>query len=468
MPLINEPSNPPTPPNPQIPTNVVLTSPDYRHSVVDSKVIPENQLLTYLAGSQFIVDYYSQVIGSDEEVSPFQPNQEGAYQQYTRVRNFEMKLQNPFTVNYSTDLIIPEVTGEAIVYPSLVPNKGDAFIGDIGDGRAGQFTITEVQPLSVMKQQAFRVTFSLSRLATEDIVAVIDSRVVKSGYFVRDYLMYGENPIIADEKLAMLDKLQNALDDLTAWWFKKFLSAEFRCFLVPGQLYPTYDHFVAKAMFAMLGSQTDAIGNARILNMDAAPQFKVTSVWDAIVNVDPKIIYGAFRQAQMFPITAIAVHPQTFSVRYSGIGYAMAPTELQQSVGVDYDNLKVSSTMPLQSLQDGDQVAANTSFISTLASYKSVDAVALPEDGAFSNSVRLLYSDRAGADGYVFSQAFYDDDTVNMPKIDLLVYQFLKYRQVTPEVLVSFCDVVKTWGRLEQFYYIPALLAMVISTIRKG
>ena len=189
MPIVQLPANPPrasqAKPNP-----ITITTPDYRHSIVDSRVTPSSALLTYIEGMSWYVDYYSQVLGGDEELSEFQPGQIAPYQQYHLIHRYELKLQDSLSTNINDESGLAEITGSAIIYPFMMPNTGDAFIADIGDGRAGQFTITSVTPKSIFKQTCYEINFQLSRMVDAELVELLATHVVKTSHYERDYVLY--------------------------------------------------------------------------------------------------------------------------------------------------------------------------------------------------------------------------------------------------------------------------------------
>ena len=156
MPIVEVPASPPVPETPlpqQI--NAKIAEEHQRNALVDSKVTPYAALLTHIEGSSWFVDYYSQVLGADDDVTPYQPTQSAIYQQYLLIKKFELKLQGSLSVSDDSDTSVMTVTGSATVYPYMKPNKGDAFIADIGDGRVGQFTVDGITKQTILKETCY-------------------------------------------------------------------------------------------------------------------------------------------------------------------------------------------------------------------------------------------------------------------------------------------------------------------------
>ena len=78
MPIVGIPPVPVVTPQP---SPVQVADAAYRHSVVDVKSTPLAALLTHIEGATWVVDYYSQVLSADEELSEYQPGQLPPYQQ---------------------------------------------------------------------------------------------------------------------------------------------------------------------------------------------------------------------------------------------------------------------------------------------------------------------------------------------------------------------------------------------------
>ena len=65
-----KPSNT-TPIKPHIPKHV---PPSYKTVTINEKEIPKHQLLAYISGSSWSVDYYQQVLGEDDDVKEYIKN----------------------------------------------------------------------------------------------------------------------------------------------------------------------------------------------------------------------------------------------------------------------------------------------------------------------------------------------------------------------------------------------------------
>lgn len=467
MPIIEEPDNLPPAATGQIVPTAKIVDPAYRHSLVDAKEKPLSSLLVYISGSNWFVDYYSQQIGSDEELSPFQPSQQAVYQQYLLVKDFILKLQDSLSQSIDPETQVATVTGTATIFPFLKPNKGDAFIADIGDGRAGQFTITDVQKKTILKETCYEVSFTLARFMTQELETLINSRVIKTVYFQRDYLAYGQNPMLTSEGVQNRKTLETLEADLFRHWAEAFYSKEFRTFLVPGQLEPTYDPYVTKAVFKLYDTRLyPQLYKARELNVGGVPLLDQPDFYTALLAVDKSQLQDVFENMQGISVTEWAPQPAIDCVRYSGIRTVVAPRFLSASVDGDYGHAQPITGISLRTLNDWAVDMASMMFNNVLnglylddSSLPAVDPIFVSEEVPLVHPILL-------DDGYVLSHAFYSDNVEGMSKLEYMIHHYFQHREVPIPILVTFCETIRKWGRLERYYYIPILLAMLKMTQR--
>lgn len=467
MPIIEEPTSVPQPHPGQLVPTARIADEDYRHSVVDAKENPLSSLLVYIAGSNWFVDYYSQQVGADEELSPFQPAQQAVYQQYLLVKGFILKLQDSLSPSIDPETQIATVTGSATIFPYLKPNKGDAFVADIGDGRAGQFTITDVQKKTILKETCYEVSFVLARFMTQDLDTLINTRVVKTVYFQRDYLAYGQNPMLTSEGVENRKTLETLEADLFKHWSDQFYSREYRTFLVPGQVEPTYDPYVTNAVLRLYDTREyPNLYKARQLNVQGVPLLEQPDFYTALLAVDKNQLRDVFATTQGISVVEWAPQPAIDCVRYSGIRTVVAPKALGTSVDKDYGHAQPITGIPLIALNDWAVDLASVLFNNVLSGLYLDDGDQLPIDQAFlSDEVPLVHPILLD-DGYVLSSFFYSDNTEGMSKLELMIHHYFEHREVPIPILVTFCGTIRTWGRLERYYYIPILLAMLKMTQR--
>ena len=61
------------------------------------------------------------------------------------------------------------VNGTADVYPFIIPNVGDMFAADVGDGKEGVFTITSTEKKSLLKEAVYTIEYTLLYYSNSDL-----------------------------------------------------------------------------------------------------------------------------------------------------------------------------------------------------------------------------------------------------------------------------------------------------------
>lgn len=467
MPIVNLPENPPTPPEPQR-DPVQVMSPDYRHSLVDAAQTPLTAMVSHIEGYPWPGDYYSQVVAGDEELSPFQPGQMTPYQQYHVIHGYQQKLQSPLSISIDPETQVVTASGTSRMWPGLKPNKGDAWVADIGDGRAGQFTVTKAVPLTYFKDTAYEIELELSRIATKDVIDALQQRVVKESHFVADFLVYGQNPIIANDALLAMEQLTQKLRELQNDWFTLFFSNEFRTQLVPGQGQPTYDPFVTKAMLSIHSmSEHPNVGRIIQLNVDDLNQANQPSIWDALLRVDKYQLGLAFKEPLIVGSDMFNQFPFFKSVRWSGVQRVVVAREPLATVDRDYQEPIFLPGSPYLDLQDMKISLASAIYQNAFNEFHYPGEADPAGTVFFEDEVPLIHP-IAFHGGYVVSKHFYEDNVSAMSKLDVLVKQFLDNGgEVNRDVLFAMAVSTRQWGRLERYYYIPLLIIMLKASLRR-
>lgn len=183
-----------------VPEPVALPK-DYRHPLVESRYVPHTSLLSFVPGTPTLVEWYRGYYGADEEQHSLQIESIETYQSYTRIHNLIIKVDNG-NGNYNFD---PEkATGNLMltgyVLFDLTPNKGDVFIKDIGDGRAGLFVVLEQPELkTVAADKVYYFEATLDTIVDAEVAGNLDRKVVKELYYSKESAVAGGNAVLTQD-----------------------------------------------------------------------------------------------------------------------------------------------------------------------------------------------------------------------------------------------------------------------------
>lgn len=252
-----------------LPSPVQVTAPEYKGVTVDTKMVPLSSLLTHVEGASWSVNYYSQVLDRDSATAGQGLGTNPIHQQYRLIKQMELKVTSPLMMSQDPESKVITYSGQATAYPFVIPNEGDMFLADIGDGREGIFQIHTVTRMSVFKQTCHTIEYRVVDFTDPQRLADFERKTVQTFQYDKDFLMHGQNPLLFEEDYANVAYLRKNYKLLTDRYFKLFFGREFNTMLVPLQLTPTYDHFITGALLDNFTTwESNEVRYIRKLNMD--------------------------------------------------------------------------------------------------------------------------------------------------------------------------------------------------------
>lgn len=450
MPIMNPVPGAPPAQTPNVPD---IAKPQFRGVTVNTRYVPQSSLLTNIEGSSWTVNYYSQVVGADNDLSGQQLNRDPVYQQYRLIHRLELKVQTPLTTTQDQETKSMHVTGTAIVYPFLIPLEGDMFLADIDDGREAVFRITNTERRTYFKESCYQIDYVLVDYSNPQRTGDLNSKIVQEYYFLRDFLIHGQNPLlIPDEYQAVMDLTARYFEILDVY-FKMFSSTEYKTLILPGQPTPTYDHFLMKAMWDFFNTwDTPLMRQNRLLNVDGNDTMGCFTLWDMLIKRQPTLLPFVNKKAGLVSARTFQWQPMLEGIRYSGMDYVVYPTD--ETVCIDY-NIRPPATPPADAtLTPTPDVPG---LMDSLLAGKNVSVLAYPAAPVFKN---VLVDDY-----YVFSQNFYEN-TEGQSMLELMVRDYLNQKALDRKTLVLFTEVYQGLNPIDRFYYIPIILMLIRASIR--
>lgn len=453
MPLVN---NKAPAPSVEVPNTVRAAAPEYKGVTVDTRHIPQSSLMTYLEGSSWTVNYYSQVLGVDSQPQPLNLELPPSLQQYKLIRGMQLKVTDPLTESQDTqggNSI--SVQGGGFIYPPVIPNVGDMFLADVGDGREAVLQIKTAERKSMYKDSVHMVTWEVVDYSSETLRGNLNSKIVQTFVFLREFLLYGMNPLVLPDEFEINAQLAKRyhilLENYTSW----FVSREYATLLVPGQTKPVYDPFLTR-MFMSTFFQPSMLGSVkiRVLNCDDDPfVMDKHSIWDALCQRDRSMLRFAFKRAGLVSTRLFSNQPMLEGIRFSGIASVVYPQDPQSEIDIG------GSYTP-KTIDDDNLVPSESSFSNLSDLISSNDVGDVP---AFTGDIikPVLVSDY-----YVLSQAFYERTTQGQSLIELCLQKYFDDVPQNPAMLLSMARTVPSWGGLEKFYYTPLMLLLIRSHLR--
>jgi hypothetical protein len=451
MPLVDTSSTPPVKQTSQ----VRITDPQYQGIAIDTRYIPATDLLTHVEGSSWTVDYYSQVLDRDNGVAGQSVNKPAQLQQYRRVRGLELKVTAPLTASQDQATKKMSYVGGANLYPVLIPNMGDMFIAETDDGRFAIFMVTGSERKSFYKDSVFTIEYEMQDYAIPERLRDLESKIINTVEYVKDYLQAGQNPLVEEAAWQNISRLHNRAESILTSYTKQFFSKEFNTFIVPGQMYPTYDAWLVKALQSMFEAlDTPELLNMRILDCDDQPAMACTQLWDVLLQKDLQLLKFVNKRAGLVWVNRFTRNPMLNGIRWSGINQVVYPIDVELTVDQEL------AGMGLEPITDSQLVEVPSRKGRLEDMLPVTNLPGLPYVKA--PLIKPVLID----DYYIFSKEFYHGED-GQSQLELMVGDYLHGRALNHQTLLAFCDTWHAWPRLAMFYYTPIVLLLIRAALRR-
>lgn len=453
----------PTAPPVTDPIQVKIHSPNQQTAVVDTSYTPRASLLQYVDGSSWEVIYYSQILGADTEPGPWALSRSPTDQQYVRITNMELKVTSALSMTEDQTGRSFDVVGTATVYPTHKPNFGDMFIADIGDGRSGLFAVTAVNRKTYLRDSYAEITYTLVDYVDSkpEILSDLNRKSVKRAVFLKEFLQFGQNPILMEGEFADLESLKTLYKDLVNFYFKDFYSIEYQTLMIPNQSLPAYDSFLTEAVLEWV-SPNDAPMVSRIkrLVVTANRNNNSYTLWSALSRMSDSYLHAAIQRCRLINTSAFRFMPEISSIYYTGVGLVTCPSDARTDVDADTDSAAGA-------FASGGSLLATTGLrwkdLMRYLPSGNLDGFFKPAGteadlGELPDIVPVTIDEY-----YVLSKQFYEygPDKKLASKLEVLTKQGLKQEPIDKVTLVELAKNAMKWPNLERFYYFPILFALM-------
>lgn len=456
--------DPPEPTQPEEPIKKASVAPTYRHNLIDTKEVRETAIITQIDGTPWSVEYFSQILGGDEEPTPFQYAGLDVYQQYTKIVGMEVRVTSPLSAQQDEQSAAFTVTGSANVYPFLIPNKGDIFFADVGDGQLGAFVVTNVSRKTWLKQSAYEIEYTLKNYVDADLESLVNNRVVRKLHFNKDLLKNGQYPFLVENDQQLKREFEANIRYFMERYYREFFSEEFNTFLVPGQTSTTYDLYLTKTMLRLFNPHHHILYKKVVeYNCDGEQMMARLNIWNCLLQGHSRFNDIMAQHMWLIPARSFNYQPRYGSIRYSGIGKVVYPfltTPLVDDGYIPRDNPQGET---YQNLDDMDLDLISVIENTQLGGMEDPDN---PNPEVEVTQIPLIHPVLID-DYYVFSESFYNKSETGQSVLELLVNDMLSGEAIDYNKLNLLCKDIKKWGRLERFYYLPVLIILMRFVIGK-
>lgn len=461
----DEDQSSPQPTMPAIPA--VHEVEEYKSAVVETSRFPLKNLLAYAEGSKWTVDYYSQVLGKDDAPRVFSLETSPVMQQYHLIKSMELRVTSALEQTQDKENNAFNITGVSTVLPgTVIPNVGDVFLADFGDGREAFISVTEVETLSIMMDTGYTINYRVIALNDKSRVDNLNDKVIKTSVFRRELLSNGKNPVVIPSVSHTLDQINFHTQKLLVAWFSQFISKRHKLILVPEQQEPTYDFFLVKALTTFVGVWgNNALRGLTYPSLNEMLVYKTPSVWDVLLSGIQLDSNDIFKEVGVTGTSIVRNYPALMGIFYSPLKRLIYPKDNPYDVDDDHNVDTVPLIGDLQTLTESLSITSALSN-SPLNADPEVDEETPDEEEPVLEETPELQEKEdiypVTVDSYyVFSEAFYTGNVEDQSKLEYFTTQMLNNKAINLGDILSLLLKSKDWGHLERFYYIPVLVILV-------
>lgn len=433
-------------PQPVVPQDVPkqpqIYSPEFKHNLIDVETTPPNSIVVNIQGYPVVGDWYNARIGMDQEADGFNSGQTTPHQAYRLIKNLRIKLNSPFDYNIQTASAITDFTTVGKLYvPGFTPMEGDAFLMEIGNGRLGRFEIQNVRPLSLYQNRAYEFELRLMELATTVVVEKMDKKVVETLYFIEEFILNGQNPLLTPKGFNDRLELKRQLTMMSKQYIAENYSHEHATLLVPEQDSPTYDPYVVTCILNLLEHDAHPLmKKIRNLNVDGRQARKYVDLYTVLMNCDIDSLCMCFTEAGIVDTRKWSGNYSIASIRFSQLKQLVYPVEMNH--GVDRYHTPTMTGAP-----------EARPLVKTAGTYAEINGVA---------PIEVNLADRA----YVFPKEFYDQTMDEQAALTKLTMDYLENKSIDVPTLGELIKQRKSWSPVERFYREPILIILIKAALK--
>lgn len=422
--------------------NDVVTVRKQKTAIVDTRYESVRSLLTHIDGSKWVVDYYSQMGGVDEELAHQEINRPAIYQQYLRIKQLELRVTTPLDTSQDDEGKEFTLTGSANLFPGVIANVGDMFHASLSDGRGALFTVTAAKQMTILRDSTYQIDYTLVNYDNDVLLGDLLRKISKDTTFVREFYALNKSPMLVDSELSNFQEIQQWLKTLPTMYFDLFFDRNFSTLLVPGQEKTTYDPFVVDFVRKIVSTDTHPdYKNIKVLNYDQGDA-AIKTVYDAIYDQNEDLLDYAPLKMLVAPASEFSIRARLNSLRYSGINFCVYPI--------------VNAGGLAGVLQPSSDRVYNRPFDIQRFFTSDLDVGAdLPNSSQLN---REPYKKVTTDDYYVLSSAFYESVFDQLSFIESAAILHMAKKPVSIPLLLALAKSATYWTRLEQFYYVPLLM----------
>lgn len=442
---------------------------DYKGVVVDVKQDPVDSLITYTAGYEWTVVYYSQVVNSGNDLKALDPSQSKVYQQYTKIIDQPIQVDDPLSESQDEKTKLMSVSGSGAMVSGVVPEAGDMFISSVGTGHTGLFVVIKTDRKSYFTESVFEIDYTLLGYVENNVdrVADLESKVVNTFYANKLYNEYHRSQLLTVQQHITQRSLVEKKAELIDYFFTEFWAHGYQNLTLPRQSFPIHDTFQDRFLRKILDTTENYnFMTKRVPSTNYDCGLEQVTVFDAVLNKKASLLPKCKTAMGLASTAYFAGNALMLSISYSGLAYVVYPVMPSINPGV---------------LENDPMTYWGYSFDGPLANMKSAltnECAGLPlSEHHLHNEVIVYNSVNIASENipivkpaffeqtYIFSPDFYRQQGT-MSLLEAQMSLFMNRQAINPEMVDLLATDYVNWTMFDQYYYIPFIILLIKSILK--
>lgn len=454
-----------------------------------------DNIIKYVAGMRWEVDYFLQKININEQTETLDINLPVSSQKYHRINKLDIILESPINQDEITN-----ITGDGIINAGFKPNIKDMFIATLTGGRLGLFTITEIALGHYNLHDTYKVSFKLVTFIdyNHQLYNNLIYKTVGEYTYDKNYIADFSAPIILKSEYDKKLNLKNRYKELVNYFFTKFINKEKRVISPPTINGIFVDNLLSRFVISLVNhDDAPIIYKLNRLDYTRTEDEDITSVWDMILNRDITMLnrvdsnigfkYMSYNNLDLrngqynylglnFGISKLSEKEIPYTPEFVNISTKdkYFPEEkdkilLDPNIKVSDHSIDVEGLENIPNNDEGKLVIKDTKDVNIRFSSNEYVNLEVKNPEAI-ESVKDIYYNPSGNPHYytyAFTDNFYRNDVTQCGILERNLLVYLDKRSVKQEELEIMLEQYHMWSTIEQFYYIPVLIVLVKDAIRR-
>lgn len=448
---------------PDVPPVVKYTTPETIQAPSNSiftTLVPEaniQSLLKYVEGFPWTVDFYGQILNSNNTVEHFDPTTPNLTQPYYKVSGLILQVSSPLSSSYDQSTGITTITGSAITPYKLTPNVGDVFIARVDNGEDAIFHITSVSRKTYRKDTLYEINYSLYSYtsANPEFISTLSKRINDEYFFNTDSNFFNRDVLIKPSVKEATDRLKTFMYESQNYYFSTFTQKPYGALVIPGIHHLLYDPLLTN-FISKIVDYDKLITSAFYRFTYTDPYIDQPSIFTALLSRSLSTLSNCNRRYNFIRTAMLNNRARLGTIAHTGIDYILYPVTPDTTLNVK-ERALYSRTEFINDIRTSDNYTGSMRLITRATNNNEVFTMSLlPE----------LFKD----DYYIVSENFYKylqntNSRESLSYIELLLYRFMNNEAISKEDLAIAVENYSSWSLLHKVYLLPVMWLLVRSNI---